>query len=69
MEGIGANSPGAIQNPGCRSGRLESFPVWGAFDMPVPGSTRNAVYSSADLGVDTEKFGYLRTCHCEGVSG
>lgn len=27
--------------------------------MPVPGSTRNAVYSSADLGVDTEKFGYF----------
>jgi hypothetical protein len=31
MAGIGANSLGAIQNPGSPSGRLESFPVQGAF--------------------------------------
>src|SRR5580658_3410688 len=27
--------------------------------MPVPGSTKQMVYSSADLGVDTENFGYF----------
>src|SRR5262252_8453413 len=31
MAGIGANSLGAIQNPGSPSGRLESFPVQDAF--------------------------------------
>ena len=31
MAGMGANSLGAIQNPGSPSGRLESFPVQGAF--------------------------------------
>jgi hypothetical protein len=31
MAGIGADSLGAIQNPGSPSGRLESFPVQGAF--------------------------------------
>jgi hypothetical protein len=37
MAGIGANSLGAIQNPGSPSGRLESFPVQGAFScQPSP---------------------------------
>jgi RepB DNA-primase from phage plasmid len=37
MAGIGANSLGAIQNPGSPSGRLESFPVQGAFPrQPSP---------------------------------
>src|SRR5215469_2832126 len=37
MAGIGANSLGAIQNPGSPSGRLESFPVQGAFPrQPTP---------------------------------
>jgi hypothetical protein len=34
MAGIGANSLGAIQNPGSPSGRVESFPVQGAFACP-----------------------------------
>ena len=33
MDGIGENSLGAIKNPGGPSGRLESFPVWGAFEF------------------------------------
>jgi RepB DNA-primase from phage plasmid len=37
MAGIGANPPGAIQNPGSPSGRLEDFPVQGAFPrLPTP---------------------------------
>jgi hypothetical protein len=37
MARIGANSPGAIQNPGSLSGRLESFPVQGTFPrQPSP---------------------------------
>lgn len=44
MAGIGANSRGAIRNPGSSSGRLESFPVQGAFPrQPSPEPT---------LGVD-----------------
>jgi hypothetical protein len=40
MAGIGANSLGAIQNPGSSSGRLESFPVQGAFPrQPSPKPT------------------------------
>jgi len=40
MAGIGANSLGAIQNPGSPSGRLESFPVQGAFAcQPSPKPT------------------------------
>lgn len=40
MTGIGANSLGAIQNPGYPSGRLESFPVQGAFPcQPSPKPT------------------------------
>lgn len=37
MAGIGANSLGAVENPGSPSGRLESFPVEGAFAcQPAP---------------------------------
>jgi len=37
MAGIGANSLGAVENPGSPSGRLESFPVGGAFAcQPAP---------------------------------
>jgi hypothetical protein len=37
MAGIGANSLGAIQNPGSPSGRLESFPMQGTFSrQPSP---------------------------------
>ena len=40
MAGIGANSLGAIQNPGSPSGRLESFPVQGALPrQPSPEPT------------------------------
>ena len=40
MAGIGANSLGAIQDPGSPSGRLESFPVPGAFPrQPSPKPT------------------------------
>jgi len=40
MAGNGANSLGAIQNPGSPSGRLESFPVQGAFSrQPSPERT------------------------------
>src|SRR5438874_4328747 len=40
MAGIGANSLGAIQNPGSPSGRLESFPVQGAVPrQPSPEPT------------------------------
>jgi hypothetical protein len=40
MAGIGANSLGAIQNPGSPSGRLESFPAQGAFSrQPSPERT------------------------------
>src|SRR5215472_12470508 len=35
VDRIGANSLGAIENPGSPSGRLESFPVQGAFGCPV----------------------------------
>jgi hypothetical protein len=46
MAGIGANSLGAIQNPGSPSGRLESFPVQGAFAcQPSPEAA-----SSIDCG-------------------
>ena len=40
MTGIGANFPGAIQNPGSSSGRRESSPVQGAFPrQPTPQPT------------------------------
>ena len=40
MTGIGANFPGAIQNPGSSSRRLESSPVQGAFPrQPTPQPT------------------------------
>jgi hypothetical protein len=42
VEGIGANSIGAIQIPGGPSGRWESFPVRGAFDL--------SVHSAAEAG-------------------
>jgi hypothetical protein len=47
MAGIGANSLGAIQNPGSPSGRLENFPVQGTFSrQPSPKPT-----ASIDRGV------------------
>src|SRR5215469_9367432 len=55
MAGIGANSPGAIQNPGSPSGRLESFPVQGAFPrQPTPKPT---------AGVDRGLWLTLRAIH------
>ncbi len=74
MAGIGVNSLGAIQNPGSPSGRLEGFPVQGAFSwQPIPaanlGLDRGLLLSlrrqlAAMLGDPSCLLGSLPPCFC-----